>query len=107
MIMRLTDNRKDELIDKLGAELQVLRIKAGLSQEELANIIGLSRQTYNSVESKRRKMSWRTCFPLLMYFDNNPRTHDLLRALQVYPLEFVEVKISNDEKSYKKGRDIP
>lgn len=106
MIMKLTDDRKSELIDKLSNELQILRIKASLSQEELASIIGLSRQTYNSIESKKKEMSWRICFPLLMYFDHNPVTHDLLRALGIYPLEFEEAELSNDDKiSYIKEGD--
>ena len=65
----ISEERKMILIDKLCSELNILRIKAELSQEELANIIGISRQTYSSIESGKRKMSWRTYFPLMMYLD--------------------------------------
>ena len=47
---------KDELIDKLTDELPALRAKLGLSQDELSNIIGISRQTYSGIENKKRRM---------------------------------------------------
>lgn len=88
--MELTDHRKTEIITKLSEELVVLRAKAGLSQEEFSSIIGLSRQAYSAFELKKKDMSWRTCFSVLMYFNYNPRTHRLLRALGLFPEEIDE-----------------
>ena len=41
----IQDINKDELIDCLTEELPVLRAKIGLSQDDLSEIIGISRQT--------------------------------------------------------------
>ena len=48
----LSDEEKCDLIDKLTEELLILRTKAEISQEEIANIIGTSRQTYGAIERK-------------------------------------------------------
>lgn len=40
---------KEGLIDILTEELPVLRAKIGLSQKDLSEIIGISRQTYSSI----------------------------------------------------------
>ena len=49
---------KEKLIDTLTEELPSLRAKIGITQEELCRIVGISRQTYSSIETKKRKMSW-------------------------------------------------
>lgn len=40
----VSEEKKMILIDKLCSELNILRIKAELSQQELANIIGISKR---------------------------------------------------------------
>lgn len=45
---------KEQLISILTEELPVLRTKVGLSQDELSNIIGISRQTYSSIETNKK-----------------------------------------------------
>lgn len=69
---------KDALIDKLTDELPVLRAKLGISQDEISNIIGISRQTYSSIETKRRKMSWNTFLSIILYFGCNDGTARML-----------------------------
>ena len=47
----ILDVDKDHLISILTEELPVLRAKIGLSQDELSNIVGISRQTYSAIET--------------------------------------------------------
>ena len=56
-ITGISDKERSLLISRLVDELPVLRTKLGASQDDLANLIGISRQTYSSIETKRRKMS--------------------------------------------------
>ena len=44
----LTDEEKDRFIATLTPNLTILRTSAEISQEELANLIGVSRQTYSA-----------------------------------------------------------
>lgn len=77
----LTEEEKDKFISALTPELVLLRTKAEISQEELANLIGVSRQTYGAIERKSRKMSWSTFLSLIMYYDYNQKTHKMIRAI--------------------------
>ena len=85
----LTDAEKDNFIAALTPNLTVLRTKAEISQEEIANLIGVSRQTYSAVERKVRRMSWSTFLSLILFYDNNKRTHELIRQLSAFPQELI------------------
>ena len=64
----MTTNEREKLIARLVDELPVLRLKLGMSQDELANILDVSRQTYSSIETKKRKMSWALFLSLILIF---------------------------------------
>lgn len=81
----ITENAKELLISKLMDELIFLRTKLGLSQDELSNLIGISRQTYSTLETKKRTMSWGTYLSLILIFDNNEQTHDIIRDTGIFP----------------------
>ena len=83
----LADADKEKFIAALTPNLPVLRAQAGISQEELANLIGVSRQTYSSVERKVRNMSWNTYLSLVLFFDQNKKTHTMFRMLSLFPKE--------------------
>lgn len=65
---------------QLVNELPVLRACLGLSQEEVADRIGISRQTYNSIESKRRNLTWSNCISLTTLFASNEKTRKMLET---------------------------
>lgn len=51
----IQDAKKTLSIIQLTNDLPILRARLGLSQEELAECVGMSRQTYNALENKTRK----------------------------------------------------
>lgn len=51
----MEDIEQDISIDLLVEELPTLRAKIGLSQSEAGEIIGVSRQTYSAIETKKKK----------------------------------------------------
>lgn len=83
----ISNSKKQEYIDRLLPQLSSLRAKAGLSQDELSSLVGISRQTYCLTESGARGMSWNTYLSIIMFFDYNMRTHDLIRRTGVFPKE--------------------
>lgn len=85
----LTDEEKDRFIATLTPNLTVLRTKAEISQEELSNLIGVSRQTYNAIERKVRRMSWSTYLSLVLFYDHNQKTHKMIRQLSIFPQELI------------------
>lgn len=65
---------KEELIDKLIHELPILRAHIDMTQDEISEIAGLSRQTYSVLETRKRKMTWSNFMALLFVFYFNPAT---------------------------------
>ena len=85
----LTDEEKDSFIATLTPNLTVLRTKAEISQEELSNLIGVSRQTYSAIERKVRRMAWSTYLSLVLFYDHNQKTHKMIRQLSIFPQELI------------------
>lgn len=93
----LTEEEKNEFIEALTPELALLRAKAEISQEEIANLIGVSRQTYGSIERKARKMSWNTYLSLILFYDYNKKTHKMIRNMSAFPHELIKKFNDGDE----------
>ncbi len=69
--------------------LALLRVRAGISQSALASWVGLSRQTISMIENGKRPMSWQTYLSLLLFFDYNQATHQMLRDMSIFPEKLV------------------
>ncbi|MDE6251823.1 MAG: helix-turn-helix transcriptional regulator [Lachnospiraceae bacterium] len=79
-------------------ELPSLRAKIGVSQEELSDIVGISRPTYSAIETKKRKMSWNVFLSLLMCFTQNEKTALIIDSIGEFPDEFRETLNVNNRK---------
>ena len=78
---------RDFLIDTLTDELPVLRARIGIKQEELSDILGISRQAYSAIETKKRKMTWNMFISLLMFFTQNKKTAPVIEMIGAFPDE--------------------
>ena len=88
----LSAEQKSQNIDKLSAELTMLRAKAGFTQEHLAELIGVSRQTYSAIEVKKKRMSWNTYLSLIFVYDNIASTKELIRKLGIFPDDLFNIQ---------------
>lgn len=96
----LSEHDREQLISRLVDELPVLRTKLGVSQTEIANLIDISRQTYSSIETKKRKMSWGTFLSLILVFDSNQQTHSLIRKEGLFPQSIIKnAEVSSTEQT--------
>lgn len=86
---KLEKKEKERLILMLSSELTVLRTKADISQDELANIIGVSRQTYGAIERGSRKMTWNTYLSLVLFYEFNCKTRQMLHSLGIVPKDLI------------------
>lgn len=82
---KLDKEFKERCIKKLSEKLLDLRLRVGLSQEELGSILGISRQTYSSVETQRKKMTWTLFLSLILFFLNNKDTYEILSDIKLLP----------------------
>lgn len=80
---------RKRLIGYLTEELIPLRSKAGLSQGDLAYLVGTTRQNYSMIELKKKSMSWDTYLSLIWFYDTNLETRDYLRSSPAYPAQII------------------
>lgn len=78
---------KEALMGRLADELPALRAKIGSSQAELAELIGISRQTYSMIETRKKEMGWSVYLSLILVFSSNPKTTSLLDFCGAFPKE--------------------
>ena len=87
---------KSELMAKMTENLKVLRNKLNLTQDELANKVGISRQTLVSIENKRRDMSWNTFVALIAVFRAKSGTSALLDHFGIYTDDLSSYLVSRE-----------
>ena len=82
--MSISAENRIELINAMSSNLSVLRLKLNLSQEDLAEILGVTRQTISAIESGQRQMTWQTFLSLILVFLKNKETKRLMILLGIY-----------------------
>lgn len=82
-----SDINKEKFMESMVNNLVVLRKKLGLTQAQLAEKVGINRQTLIAIEKKRRAMTWNTFVALLSVFRANKDTSDLLDYFSIYTVE--------------------
>ena len=61
----ISNDVKKEYIDALIPELKLLRAKANISQDDLAGILCISRQSYCQIENGNKAMPWNIYLSLI------------------------------------------
>lgn len=80
----MSDEFKSTYITRMSENLTLLRTSINLTQEDLAEMIGLSRFTLIAIEKKQRTMTWNTFLSLLLVFRANEKSRMLMIALEIY-----------------------
>lgn len=80
---------KNLSMEILQDNLSALRARADITQEELANILGISRQTYYAIESKKKQMSWNIFMSMIFFFHELKSTSEMLKELKIYPIDLI------------------
>lgn len=71
-------------IENMTENLPALRAKLGLTQEDAAEKIGVSRVTIAMIETRKREMTWNTFLSLVHLFSRNESTEKMLRIFDIY-----------------------
>lgn len=76
----------DSCTDCLTGEFPVLRKMAGLTQKDMGEILGVSRQTITNIESGTSKMKWSIFLASMFIFSLNHSTSEYLKTINLpYP----------------------
>lgn len=89
---------KHSLMEQFRDELPVLRAKGRLSQENIAEKIGISQQTFNAIETGKREMNWTTILALVALFQNNEQTRYMIESMNGFNEGMVEIMESSGMK---------
>lgn len=86
--MNISKGKKQQLAKALSGNLPMLRVKMGISQSEIAEMVEVTRQTVSAFESGQREMPWHMFLAFMMIFTSNPITKRLLEAMEIYNDDF-------------------
>ena len=95
-IMGIYGPGREQYTKRMAANLPMLRMKLGLSQTELAELMGVTRQTVSAVENGVRPLSWTGFLSLLFIFMQNSETKPLLKVLAIYTDELAHAFVITD-----------
>lgn len=90
MTNKYTKKGRENLMHTLRDELPVLRAKGKVTQEEIATRVGISRQTYSAIETGKSEMSWTVFLALLVVFNNDSKTRQVLESVDGFSIEVDE-----------------
>ena len=79
----MSSEERQLLCKIMASNLSTLREKAKLTQDELADRLGLSRQTISAIENEKRDMQWSTFSVLLMFFASDAEIKQIMIAMNI------------------------
>ncbi|MBQ4261432.1 MAG: helix-turn-helix transcriptional regulator [Ruminococcus sp.] len=97
MYKKLSEESKSNAVKNMSDNLVALRTMLHLTQAQLAEIMGVTRQTLVLYETGKRVMTWNTFLSLMFIFTQKRETRELLNILNIYTDEMKEL-YDNDNK---------
>lgn len=94
----LSNEDKKYLIKLLTDNLPLLRACLGLSQKEVSDIIGVSRQTYSAIENMRKVMTWNTFLSLILFWGCNEKTAVMMDKIGILSPKLNEFLSKNNRE---------
>ena len=97
MYKKLSEESKSNAVKNMSDNLVALRTMLHLTQAQLAEIMGVTRQTLVLYETGKRVMTWNTFLSFMFIFTQKRETRELLNILNIYTDEMKEL-YDNDNK---------
>lgn len=83
MLIRLTEEEKQNYCATLGGHLKRLRAIVGFTQEDLADLSGISKERISRIENGAYPMRWNHFISFVMVFTMNTNTKEYLVASKI------------------------
>ena len=97
MYKKLSEESKSNAVKNMSDNLVALRTMLHLTQAQLAEIMGVTRQTLVLYETGKRVMTWNTFLSLMFIFTQKRETRELLNILNIYTDEMKDL-YDNDNR---------
>lgn len=100
---------KEQYQRALAENLPLLRSRLSLSQTEVADMVGTSRQTISLIERGSREMMWDTCMSLTLLFVSNPETRSLMPPLGIdidAMADYLNISSHREKKQSESGDEL-
>ena len=91
MYKSISEQQKAEVINNMTKNLVALRTMLHLTQAQLAEMMGITRQSLVLYETGKRSMTCNTYLSLLFIFTQRQETNNLLSIMGIYPDELKEI----------------
>ena len=91
MYKSISEQQKAEVINNMTKNLVALRTMLHLTQAQLAEMMGITRQSLVLYETGKRSMTWNTYLSLLLIFTQRQETNNLLSIMGIYQAELKEI----------------
>ena len=92
--------KREEYINRMVENLSLLRTATSLTQEQLAEKVGVSRQTIIAIEKKKRCLSWTLYLALIAIFIANEKSNELIRNLKICDILELQCESGGNEIGY-------
>lgn len=88
--------QKSKFLEQVSRKIKLIRIESQHSQDEMANLLGISKKTLIQIEKERNEASWSTVVTLCALFNES---EILIHLIGDDPVEFV--KLIATENTYE------
>ena len=98
MLIRLSEKEKREYCVLLGNQLKRLRAIAGLNQDTLEDLCGISKERISRIENGAYTMRWSQFVNLILIFTMNANTKEYLIASGILTPKLLQALQMKDDK---------
>lgn len=98
MLIRLSDEEKQEFCIMLGNHLKRLRTIAGLTQDDLESLCGISKERISRIENCAYVMRWSQFVNFIMVFTMNTNTKEYLVASKILTPRLLQALQMKDDR---------
>lgn len=102
----MDEDKKKVILEDFVDELPKMRKRLGISQTELGEKVGLSRQTISLVERKQLTLTWNNYLALMMFFSLNSSNVFYFPKSKGYKNYDLLTQLMRADKKNKEENDI-
>lgn len=98
MLIRLTEEEKQNYCAVLSSHLKRLRAIVGFTQEDLASLSGISKERISRIENGAYPMRWNHFISFIMVFTMNTNTKEYLVASKILTPRLLQALQMKDDQ---------